>query len=108
MKVIKNTEGNLVDFGSERIWELFKENDFGLAYVEVEQSKEHFHEYTKEVYVVVGGTGKLKLGDNIVKLFPGTCVYIPPKTNHCVLEGKDLKLYVFTVPPWSGEDHHEV
>ncbi len=107
MNVVKNTEGRLVDLGSERIWELFKE-DFGLAFVEVEESKEHFHKYTKEVYIVVEGTGKLKLGDDVIELSPGTCVFIPPGTKHCVFDGESLKLYVFTVPAWSEDDHHEV
>ncbi len=105
----KEKVSNAVDLGTEKIWELFnlKNVNVGLAYAEVRESKKHFHKTTHEIYIVVGGTGKLIVGDDEeIQLKEGMVLHITPGKPHKIRDGTPLKIYVVSVPPWSEEDHH--
>ena len=40
----------------------------------------HSHERQEEVYVLVGGSARMKLGDEVVELGPWDAVRVPPET----------------------------
>jgi mannose-6-phosphate isomerase-like protein (cupin superfamily) len=49
----------------------------------------HRHKQEEEVYVVVGGNGRIKLGDEIVDLEQWDAVRIAPGTMRCLEGGPD-------------------
>ncbi len=104
--ILKNREGALVDLDTEKVWELIKLKEIGVAYVEVKESKEHYHDRTHEIYIVVDGDGKLILDGEEIQLEKDMVVYIPPGKPHKIKNGTPLRMYVISNPEWSEEDHH--
>ncbi len=49
----------------------------------------HQHEKTEQVYYIVSGTGKVRLGEEWFDVAAGDVVYIPPQTDHEVLATGD-------------------
>jgi mannose-6-phosphate isomerase-like protein (cupin superfamily) len=62
----------------------------------------HRHEAQEEVYVVVEGSGRLKLDDEVVELGPWDAVRIAPKTVRC-LEGGPEGIAVLAFGPRLGK-----
>jgi mannose-6-phosphate isomerase-like protein (cupin superfamily) len=59
----------------------------------------HRHKQQEEVYVIVGGSGRLKLDDEIVDLKQWDAVRIPPEITRCVEAGPEgLELLAFGAP----------
>jgi mannose-6-phosphate isomerase-like protein (cupin superfamily) len=59
----------------------------------------HKHKTQEEVYVVVGGGGRIKLDDEIVELRQWDVLRIPPDTVRCAEGGPDgLELLCFGAP----------
>jgi mannose-6-phosphate isomerase-like protein (cupin superfamily) len=60
--------------GAERI---------GLAYYKVNPGKRlgfgHHHDEVEETYVVLAGSGRFKIGDELVEVGPRDIVYLPPQ-----------------------------
>ena len=49
----------------------------------------HHHERQEEVYVVVGGSGRLKVGDDIVDVAQWDAVRVPPELMRALEAGPD-------------------
>ena len=47
-----------------------------------EQTAEHFHPQTEELYYFVAGEGRMRLGEEEAAVARGDCVVIPPGTRH--------------------------
>jgi hypothetical protein len=59
----------------------------------------HSHKQQEELYVVVGGRGRLKLDDEIVDVKQWDAVRIPPEITRCVEAGPDgIELIIFGAP----------
>jgi mannose-6-phosphate isomerase-like protein (cupin superfamily) len=59
----------------------------------------HRHATQEELYVVVGGGGRVKLGDDVVELRPWDAVRVPPETMRAFEAGPDgLELLAFGAP----------
>jgi mannose-6-phosphate isomerase-like protein (cupin superfamily) len=59
----------------------------------------HRHKQQEEVYVIVGGSGRLKLDNEIVDLKQWDAVRIPPEITRCVEGGPEgLELLAFGAP----------
>jgi uncharacterized cupin superfamily protein len=72
----------------------------GLSYQrlapDVEQPFGHHHETQEELYVVIGGSGRVKLGDDVVELRPLDAVRVAPQTTRAFAAGPEgLELLAF-------------
>ena len=66
------------------------------------------HRSVEEVWLVLGGTGVLALGDERLSLRRGVSVVIPPRTPFQFRAGwRGLELVIVTMPPWPGADEAE-
>ena len=69
----------------------------------------HTHETQEEVYVVVGGGGRMKLDDEIVELEVWDAVRVPPGTWRGYEAGPDgLELLVIGAPNLGGSPRDDV
>ncbi len=66
----------------------------------------HYHRESEEIYLGVGGSGRLRLGSETREIGPGDCVVIPPGTVHQLWADADSPLVVVCscVPPYSHDD----
>jgi mannose-6-phosphate isomerase-like protein (cupin superfamily) len=75
----------------------------GVSYLRVAPGERvpwgHTHKQQEEVYVVVGGSGRIKLDDEIVDLEPWDAVRIAKETMRAVEAGPDgIELILFGAP----------
>lgn len=67
----------------------------------------HVHHVAEELYFFVGGTGRIRLGDEEREVRLGDCVVIPPGTPHKLWnasDADDLVLLCCCAPPYSDAD----
>ncbi len=66
----------------------------------------HFHRRTEEIYLFIGGSGQMQLGDSKTAVQAGDCVVIPPGSVHKLWAGEDepLVLLCCCAPAYSHED----
>ena len=82
---------------------------FGLSYQRVKPNQRvpfgHSHETQEEVYVIVGGSGRLKLGDEVVEVGRWDAVRIAPEVTRGVEAGPEgLELVAFGAPNTGLQD----
>jgi mannose-6-phosphate isomerase-like protein (cupin superfamily) len=67
---------------------------------------EHYHQTTEEVYLFVGGHGRMRLGDEEAEVSAGDTVVIPPGVKHKLWnEGTEpLVVLCCCAPPYRDED----
>lgn len=67
---------------------------------------EHYHRTTEEVYLFLGGEGRMRLGDEEAAVCGGDTVVIPPGVRHKLWnEGAEpLVLLCCCAPPYRDED----
>jgi mannose-6-phosphate isomerase-like protein (cupin superfamily) len=76
----------------------------GLSYQRlapgVRQSFGHRHAEQEETYVVLSGTGRVKLGDEVVELGPWDALRVAPEVARCFEAGPDgIELLAFGAGP---------
>lgn len=65
----------------------------------------HRHGVQEEVYVVVGGSGRLKLDDEVVDLKPWDAVRVAPETTRCIEAGpQGVEILAIGAPPTGLQD----
>lgn len=65
----------------------------------------HKHAQQEELYVVVGGSGRIRLDDDVVDLRQWDAVRIPPATMRCPEAGPEgIELVLFGAPSTGGGD----
>ena len=74
--------------------------DTGVAHERVKPNQRlpfgHVHENAEEIYVVLSGSGRAKLDDDIVDLGPLDALRVAPKVTRCFEAGPDgLELIAF-------------
>jgi mannose-6-phosphate isomerase-like protein (cupin superfamily) len=82
---------------------------FGLSYQRVKPNQRvpfgHSHKKQEEVYVIVGGSGRLKLGDDVLEVGRWDAVRIAPEVTRGVEAGPDgLELIAFGAPNTGLQD----
>ena len=68
----------------------------------------HRHERQEELYVVVGGGGRMKLDDEVVELARWDVVRVPPETMRAFESGPDGLEYLAFGAPVGGERDSEI
>jgi len=74
----------------------------GLHVVHIIESEPHYHKRTAEIYYVLAGWGRLRVGEEVFDVEPGTAVYIPPGVVHAGKGG--FVTVVVCVPPFDPDD----
>lgn len=67
----------------------------------------HFHKISEEIYYIVSGRGKVRVGDSRIKIREGDSIFIPIKKVHALentSKTKPLKIIAISAPPYSEED----
>jgi mannose-6-phosphate isomerase-like protein (cupin superfamily) len=65
----------------------------------------HRHSEQEELYVVVGGSGRMKLDDDVVELSRWDAVRVPPAVTRCLESGEEgIEVVVFGAPNTGGGD----
>jgi len=110
---LRNLKEDLADLGSN--FDGAPDLEFRLATKELELEKSglsyqrvppgyrfpygHTHKKQEEVYVVVGGSGRMKIDDEIVELKQWDVVRVPPGTWRCYEGGpKGVEIIAFGAP----------
>lgn len=83
--------------GTSKIWTGLSIVDPGYT------SNPHSHDDLEEVFYVVSGTGRIRIGEEEEDIAPGSCIFAPPKTIHQLINtGQEiLKVYAVTSPPFT-------
>jgi mannose-6-phosphate isomerase-like protein (cupin superfamily) len=81
----------------------------GISYQRLEPDSRvpfgHRHKEQEELYVVIGGSGRMKLDDEVVELGEWDVVRVPPETMRCLASGSDgIEVVVFGAPNTGGQD----
>ena len=67
---------------------------------------EHYHPIAEELYFIVAGTARMRLGDELLEVGSGDCVLIAPGVIHKLWNTSDerLRLLCCCSPPWTPDD----
>src|SRR5882672_491424 len=88
---------------------LIEEKDAAAAevhHLEITDAKLHFHEHTDEIYYVLDGSGRMRLGDDEIELRKDVAVYVPRGMKHKAWG--NLKVLVVCIPRGVLNDVHEL
>jgi mannose-6-phosphate isomerase-like protein (cupin superfamily) len=66
----------------------------------------HYHRTTEELYYLVAGTGRMRLGEEELGVGRGDCIVIPPGAEHKLTNtgSEPLVLLCCCAPPYSDGD----
>lgn len=67
----------------------------------------HFHESSEEIYYVLSGRGKVRVGEIIENIKKGDAVYVPIKAIHALENTsptKRMKVLAISSPPYRDND----
>lgn len=67
----------------------------------------HFHKVSEEIYYVLSGSGKCRVGDVVEKIKEGNAVYIPAEAIHALentSHTKTMKVLAICSPPYQDSD----
>ena len=88
-------------------WRDLDAEQTGLAFMRVKpgqrQAFAHKHDAAEEIYVVVGGSGRIKLDDDIIDLGPMDAVRIAPGVARALEGGPDGIEYIAFGPHHEGD-----
>lgn len=90
--------------GTSRLW-------VGVTIIgQGSSSNPHLHDDAEEVFYVISGTGRVKVGEEEEEIVPGSCIFIPPKTLHQLLNTghEELKVLAVTSPPFTTVNFKKV
>lgn len=76
----------------------------GLSFLDISDSRKHYHKSVTEVYYCLSGKGEMELENEVVTLEPGTVVYIPPGVRHTARG--NVQVLIISVPPFETGDVH--
>lgn len=81
-------------FGSEKLSVTWVEGTPGS------EQEAHSHAGREQVYVIVAGSGLMRVGDEERLVQAGTVVFVPPGTRHCIRNpGPEPLIYVSSTSP---------
>jgi len=72
-----------------------------------QKALEHWHEVSEELYYVIVGVGKVKVGDSIEEIETGDVVHVPIGTIHALENTSQMEhmhILAISSPPYTDED----
>ena len=105
MKIVNMKDLEIVK-GCGKLKELYGSDNLNLAYTIIEEGfKAHKHEKTEEVYFIVKGKGKIKIGDEVCDIKEGDVIPIPIGVYHCITEvSETIELIAVSYPGFDADD----
>ncbi len=91
---------------SRRLITAADETVAGLHVVHIVDALPHYHDHTAEIYYILSGVGRMRVGDEVFEVEPGTAIYIPPGMVHA--SKGDFVTVVVCVPPFDPDDQFVV
>ena len=87
----------------------FGSENLAVTWVEGEPGSEqavHSHDGREQVYVIVQGTGAMRVGEEVEEVSAGTAILVPPGTAHSIRNvGEENLIYVSaTSPPFAMQE----
>ncbi|MFH1638569.1 MAG: cupin domain-containing protein [Candidatus Woesearchaeota archaeon] len=64
----------------------------------------HYHKITEEIYYVISGKGKAKVGDKAYDVKKGSVVHLPTNTLHSLESEEELKILCISSPSYTHSD----
>ncbi len=115
LNLSEDVENSALKFGMGDVLEAhFARNDldatqFGLSLQRIKPNQRvpfgHHHVQQEEVYVIVGGSGRLRLGDEVVEVGRWDAVRIAPEVTRGMEAGPEgLELIAFAAPNTGIQD----
>lgn len=97
------------------VYELFrpgnsKIKNMGIAFGTLEtrqKARPHFHKISEEIYYILSGRGKVRVGDSRLEIGQGDAIYIPIKKVHGLentSSSRILKVLAISSPAYSEKD----
>lgn len=82
--------------GTQNLWVGVSKVDPGSS------SNMHAHDDLEEIFYVISGRGKIRVGDEEEPIEAGSCIYMPRNTPHQLINTSDetLKVLAVTSPPF--------
>ncbi|MCK5107507.1 MAG: cupin domain-containing protein [Nanoarchaeota archaeon] len=105
MKIVNMKDLEIVK-GCGKLKELYGSDNLNLAYTVIKECfKPHKHEKTEEVYFIVKGKGKIKIGDKVCDVKDGDVIPIPKNEYHCITEvSETIELIAVCYPGFDESD----
>lgn len=97
------------------VYEIFRPGNsriknIGIAFGSLEileKARPHFHKVSEEIYYILSGNGRVRVGDLILKIRRGDTIYIPIKKVHALentSSSRILKVLAISSPAYSEKD----
>ena len=87
-------------------------SDCGVSYIRIapgfRQPAGHNHKRQEEIYVLVSGSARIKVGDDIVEMGPWDAIRIPPETTRAVEGGPEGAEFLAVGAPNTGPGDGEI
>ena len=76
-----------------------------IGYVQKSRAPSHFHDYEEVIYIL-SGRGMLHVKNGDFRVEPGSCIFLPPRSEHCLenTEDETLRLLGVFCPTGSPAD----
>lgn len=106
MKIANRKDVKPIKEACGKLQELYNSDDLNLSYsVITDGSKSHKHKKTEEVYFILKGKAKVKVGDDIFPIKAGDVFLIPKNEYHNIQDVEEtIELIVVTSPKFDPKD----
>ena len=106
MKIVNRKTIKPIEDACGKLQELYNSDNLSLSYsVITDGSKSHKHQKMEEVYFIVKGKAKLKVGDKIFTIESGDVFSIPKNEFHNIQDVEEtIELVVVTNPKFDPND----
>lgn len=106
MKIVNRKNIKPIEDACGKLQELYNSDNLSLSYsVITGSSKPHKHQKMEEVYFIVKGKARLKVGDKIFTIEAGDVFSIPRNEYHNIQDVEEtIELVVVTNPKFDPDD----
>lgn len=84
----------------------------GVSYQKTEPGHKtpfgHYHKEQEEIYVIIGGSGRIKLDDEVIELAHMDAVRVPKEVTRQIEAGSDGIEFIVFGSPVTGNDRGEI
>jgi mannose-6-phosphate isomerase-like protein (cupin superfamily) len=104
---IKNREDiKLIKDACGKLQEMYHSKNISVSYATITgETKRHKHLKMEEIYYIIKGKGKIKIGEKVFEIKPGDIVPIPKKVYHSIDPIEEpIELIVITHPRFDKND----
>jgi len=106
MKIVNRKNIKPIEDACGKLQELYNSDSLSLSYsIITDSSKPHKHKIMEEVYFIIKGKAKLKIGDNLFPIEAGDVFSIPKNEYHNIQDIETtIELIVITNPKFDPND----